>query len=169
MPIIKPATSADAHLMPDIERSSGEAFRQIPGLEWIADDGVTSAERHKALIRQGAVWVAEDDDGSIVGFLSAEVHQSALHVWQMSVHADQQGKGIGRRLINEAVTWASTHPLNALTLTTFRDVPWNAPFYRSCGCEIVDPALYPMLQATLEAEGLAGLPMELRCAMMLRL
>jgi GNAT superfamily N-acetyltransferase len=151
--------------MPDIERSSGEAFRQIPGLKWIADDEVTSADRHEALIRQGAVWIAVGIDGSVVGFLSAEVHQSALHVWQMSVHADHQRKGIGRRLINQAVAWAAGHPLTALTLTTFRDVPWNAPFYWSCGFEIVDPALYLMLQATLEAEGRAGLQMENRCAM----
>ena len=26
----------------------------------------------------------------------------------------------------------------ALTLTTFRDVPWNAPYYARCGFHILD-------------------------------
>jgi len=42
MQTIRHATQQDAAAMPDIERSSGEAFRIIPNLAWIADDKVTS-------------------------------------------------------------------------------------------------------------------------------
>ena len=87
MQTIRVATEDDAAALPDIERSSGEAFRQIPGLEWIADDSVTPPERHLELIRQGTAWVAQDDNQLIVGFLSAEVHQDVLHIWQMSVRS----------------------------------------------------------------------------------
>ena len=165
MQTVRPATEDDALVMPAIERSSGEAFRQIADLAWIADDTVTSCERHTALIRLGAAWVAQDSTGTITGFLTAEVHRDALHIWQMSVASDQQKKGIGRDLIHAAENWARTNHLAALTLTTFRDVPWNERFYASCGFELVDPIDHPMLLATLEAEGEAGLPIRQRCAM----
>jgi len=57
----------------------------------------------------------------------------------------------------------------ALTLTTFRYVPWNTPFYRSCGFELVNPIGYPMLLATMEAEREGGLPLEQRCGMVRQL
>ena len=48
---IKIANEEDAELLPEIELSSGEAFRQIEHLAWIADDQVQSVERHLGLIR----------------------------------------------------------------------------------------------------------------------
>ena len=162
---IRPATQHDAAALPDIERSSGAAFRQIPHLAWIADDTVTSQQRHEALIRLGAAWVSHDASNMLTAFLTAEVREDVLHIWQMSVRSDQQRKGIGRNLIKAAEHWARSRHLVGLSLTTFRDVPWNAPFYRSCGFQDVDPQFFPALQVTLEAERQAGLPIEQRCAM----
>jgi hypothetical protein len=38
--------------------------------------------------------------------------------------------------------WAATHAsatgVQALTLTTFRDVDWNAPYYSRCGFRVLD-------------------------------
>jgi GNAT superfamily N-acetyltransferase len=165
MQTISPAAQEDAVAMPDIERSSGEAFRQITDLAWIADDSVTSQARHEELIGLGAAWVSRDASNVLTGFLTAEVRDDTLHIWQMSVRSDHQRKGIGRNLIQAAENWARSKQLVALTLTTFRDVPWNAPFYASCGFQDVNPNSYPMLNATLEAEQQAGLPIEQRCAM----
>lgn len=169
MQTIRPATKVDAIALREIERSSGETFRQIPELSWIADDIVTSPERHEMLIRQGTVWIADDDQNITAGFLTAELYEDVLHIWQMSVRSDQQRKGIGRDLIRAAELWARSRHLTALTLTTFRDVPWNAPFYQSCGFEVVDPLSYPMLMAKLEAERRSGLLIEQRCGMIWRL
>ncbi len=163
---IRSATLDDADLMPDVERSSGEAFRQLSDLAWIADDAVTLAERHAALIEQGTVWVAIDRNDFVSGFLTAEIHQDALHIWQMSVRSDQQRKGIGRQLIDAAESCARGWKLRALTLTTFLSVPWNAPFYNSCGFARIDPGRHKMLSATLELEQQAGLPIDQRCAML---
>ncbi len=165
MQTIRLATQQDAASMPDIESSSGEAFRKIPNLAWIADDKVTSQERHVALIRLGAAWVSRDASNKLTGFLTAEVRKDVLHIWQMSVRSDQQRKGIGRNLIQVAENWARAKQLVAMSLTTFRDVPWNAPFYASCGFQDVDPHFHSVLQSTLEAERQAGLPIEQRCAM----
>ena len=168
MQTIRPAIECDADLLPEIERSSGETFRQIPALAWIADDDVQPADRYRELISRGASWVATVD-GNVIGFLSAERHGETLHIWQMSVHFEHQGKGVGRALIDAARQWAKVQGLSSITLTTFRDVPWNAPFYESCGFGLVAPNSSPFLMNVLAEEKKAGLPMEGRCAMLLRL
>jgi len=166
MTLIRPAAAADAPFLPDIERSSGELFRQFPGLEWIADDGVQSEERHLELIADGVAYVAERPDGGIAAFLNGEVTPEALHIWQVAVHRDRQGSGIGRRLIEAAETLAARRGIGALTLTTFRTVPWNEPYYRRLGFLTLDgEALGPWLEGVLEAEEKAGLPRRQRCAM----
>ena len=162
---IEIADTSDAQFLPDIERSSGEAFRPLPSLAWIADDDVQSLERHLELIELGQAWVARSDQG-IVGFLSAERFVNSLHIWQMAVHSDFQKKGIGRALIDEAKQAAASAGLTNLTLTTFRHVAWNEPFYASCGVRTLKPNdLCERLKATLDAEVRAGLPLDQRRAM----
>ena len=162
---IEIADTSDAQFLPDIERSSGEAFRHLPSLAWIADDDVQSLERHSELIELGQAWVARSDQG-IVGFLSAERFVNSLHIWQMAVHSDFQKKGIGCALIVQAKQAAASAGLTNLTLTTFRHVAWNEPFYASCGFRTLKPNdLCERLKATLDAEERAGLPLDQRCAM----
>ena len=48
--------------------------------------------------------------------------------------------GIGRALLEKAIADARRRRLVALTLTTFRDVIWNAPFYQKLGFRVMDDA-----------------------------
>jgi GNAT superfamily N-acetyltransferase len=163
---IRPANDRDAPFLPEIERSSGEIFRQSPGLEWIADDKVQTEEQHRALIASGFAFIAERQSFGIVAFLNGEVTPDALHIWQIAVHRDQQRHGIGRKLIDAAQQLAVDLGIKAVTLTTFREVPWNEPYYKRLGFITLDcEDLRPRLRAVLDAEGKAGLPMAQRCAM----
>lgn len=45
----------------------------------------------------------------------------------VSVHASYARHGYGRRLIEHLAGWSYEHGFRAVTLTTYRDVPWNAP------------------------------------------
>jgi GNAT superfamily N-acetyltransferase len=163
---IRPATDGDAPLLPEIERSSGEIFRHWPGLEWIADDTVQSEAQHRALIADGLALVAEVQGFGLAGFLNGEVIADALHIWQMAVHHDQQAQGIGRALIDAARQSAADRGITALTLTTFRGVRWNEPYYQKLGfVTLEDQDLGPRLTAVLQSEGRAGLPLAQRCAM----
>ena len=166
---IRHALRTDAPLLPAIERSSGEAFRQIAHLAWIADDEVQSVERHLELIEQGKAWIAQDEHDTIVGFLSAERKGNSLHIWQMSVHADHQKKGFGRGLVEAVKAWSANEELYSITITTFREVAWNEPFYHSCGFERIKNNIPSSLQCVLDAEEAAGLPVECRCAMVHKL
>ncbi|MCM5556111.1 GNAT family N-acetyltransferase [Pleomorphomonas sp. JP5] len=167
---IRAASERDADDLPDVERSSGAIFREWPGLEWIAEDTVQSADQHRALIAQGVALVAEDEEAGAVGFLNGELTSDGLHIWQIAVHRDWQGQGIGRRLIAAGRQIAEERGAKALLLTTFRDVPWNEPYYQRLGFHtLAEGAITPRLLKVLENEGKAGIPVELRCAMVMPL
>ncbi|WP_426752313.1 GNAT family N-acetyltransferase [Myxococcus sp. Y35] len=170
MRFIRQAIEADAPHLPSIERSAGQAFLRIPELSWIADDDVLTEDRHRELIRGGATWVAVEPSSPPIGFISGEITKTNLHIWALAVRFDRQGEGLGRELLETARRSAVHAKLASMTLTTFRDVPWNAPFYQSLGFEILPPLQTPpFLSALLDAEVAAGLPADRRCAMQLSL
>jgi GNAT superfamily N-acetyltransferase len=134
---IRPAREDDATLLPAIERSAAQSFRMSPALKWITEGDVLGEAVHLRRIRGGTCWVAVDEYDLPVGFLSAEAAtERELHIYEMSVAERFQRHGLGRALLATAIEWAAAHHLAALTLTTFRDVPWNAPFYAgwASGC-----------------------------------
>lgn len=168
--IIRHAVAADADALADIERSASEAFLDIHDYAGLAMGDVMPEARQRELIAAGAVWVTSDGSGASIAFLSAEEIGLRLHIWELSVLRTLQGRGLGRSLIAEAAQWAKHQGLSALTLTTFRDVPWNAPFYGRLGFKMLAPsALTPELRAILEDEVRHGLPGDKRCAMVLAL
>jgi GNAT superfamily N-acetyltransferase len=161
---IRLARAADVPALPEVERDAGQSFLAIPDLAWIAGDNVTSAEDHLARIAAGTVWVPEDADAGVVGFLNAEAIGAELHIWELAVRRDFQQQGIGARLLAAAADHARAAGLAAVTLTTFRDVAWNAPFYARNGFEVVEEAgLDARLAGLLRQEAAWGLPR--RCAM----
>ena len=123
-----------------------------------------SLEDHLGFIGNGLSWVAVDEADQALGFLCACRQQDALHIEELSVDRGQQGRGLGRRLIAAVEAWATGEGVAALTLTTFSDVPWNAPFYARLGFKRLDPARQSeALRQQLAHEQALGLPG--RCAM----
>jgi GNAT superfamily N-acetyltransferase len=167
--IIRIARPADAVQLPGIERSAGDSFRSVPDIAWVADHPVPPAEFNLPLIAAGTVWVAEDQEAGPVGFLRSEVTGAALFIIELAVARAFQQRGIGRRLIDAAVAHARAAGLAAVTLTTFRHVAWNAPFYARYGfAELDRDALSDHLRRQLHNEEVEhGLPH--RCAMRLQL
>jgi predicted N-acetyltransferase YhbS len=49
-------------------------------------------------------------------------------------------RGLGAALIEHLAETARAEDRPALTLTTFRDVSWNAPYYQRLGFVIIEPA-----------------------------
>jgi GNAT superfamily N-acetyltransferase len=137
----------------------------VPNLGWKPGNFVTSVEEHLASIARGTLWVAADAETPI-GFLTADIVDGELHIDELNTHLDHQRRGIGLMLMNAAVENARHRDLKALTLTTFREIPWNEPFYRSVGFRLLDGVeIGPKLQAMLDKEVEQGLPRAERCAM----
>ena len=102
----------------------------------------------------------------MAGFLIAEPCGSELHICEMSVHPAHQRRGIGAGMIRASQVDARNCGFSALTLTTYRDLAWNGPFYTRLGFdEIEEPAFHPRLAAHLDDEEADGLPRQRRCAM----
>lgn len=68
-----------------------------------------------------------------MGYLLVGLLDGAAHLEQVSVHPSRTRQGLGRRLLETAVLRAEQQSLSAVTLTTFADVPWNAPYYQRLG------------------------------------
>ncbi|HCM9595603.1 GNAT family N-acetyltransferase [Enterobacter bugandensis] len=164
---IRPTTLSDVAALSAIERAAAGRFRDIPELAWLADGEVIPAEQHLDYAERGLSWLALANDQP-VGFVLAEAHPSSLFIVELSVDLDWQGKGIGRQLIARVADCARKRGLTALMLTTFRDVPWNAPFYARLGFEMMT-RLTPELRQKREEETAHGFAYESRCAMRLPL
>ncbi|NAZ83575.1 GNAT family N-acetyltransferase, partial [Kineococcus sp. R8] len=109
---------------------------------------------------------AEGGDGRAAGYLLLDVVDGAGHVEQVSVHPAHGRRGLGRALLASAATWALGHGLGALTLTTYADVPWNAPLYSRLGFRILRPHEQgPQLRALRRHEADSGLDAWPRVAM----
>ncbi|MFJ1756409.1 GNAT family N-acetyltransferase [Kitasatospora sp. NPDC088134] len=144
-------------LLAEIERAAGNVFREV-GMDRIADDEPFSIEELTAYLGAGLAWVAVDGADRPVGYLVAERVDGALHVEQVSVHPDAARRGVGRSLIEHLADLARAEGVPALTLTTFADVPWNAPYYRRCGFRPVPEAeLTPGLRLVRAREAAHGL------------
>jgi ribosomal protein S18 acetylase RimI-like enzyme len=140
-----------------IERAAGLVFADVGMPEIAADEPPPVAELDRYR-RAGRAWAAADTDDEPVGYLLAEEVDGALHVEQVSVHPRAARRGVGRALLEHAATHAAAAGLAALTLTTFEDVPWNAPYYRRCGFRVLDEHEWtPGLRAIREREAAHGL------------
>ncbi|MDQ2729657.1 MAG: GNAT family N-acetyltransferase [Actinomycetota bacterium] len=166
---VRSAFREDGPVLRDIERLAGERFRAV-GLDPIADDEPFSLDELARYANAERSWVATSDSAAAapVGYLLADVVDGNAHVEQMSVRPDHQGAGVGRALLGAVRAWAVAQDMAALTLTTFADVPWNAPLYRHLGFETLDEAaIGPELRAVRAREAAHGLDPTLRVCMRL--
>ncbi len=162
---IRRARPSDYPVLPEIERSAATRFRGIEWLHFDLDD-VSDVTVIEAMERSGAVLVAADDADTPVGFLLAGFLDRALHIYELDVAPSHGRRGLGRRLIDAACAFAVTEGAPAATLSTFRDIPWNGPFYAKAGFREVPrnqwtPALHLLHHREIEV----GLPVDRRCFM----
>lgn len=157
------ARPADAEAMPAIERAAAAAaFADEAGID---PAHTRSSEDFARLIRRGHSLVAHVGE-VMAGFLVAQPFSRELHIWEMDVAPAYQRRGIGAGLVRAAQIDARNTSFRALTLTTFRDLPWNGPFYARLGFEEVTALdAHPRLAGELANEIDDGLPADRRCAM----
>ncbi|MCM2392773.1 GNAT family N-acetyltransferase [Streptomyces albipurpureus] len=134
---MRPATSDEFPRLQEIERAAGEPFRAL-GMSEIADDDPPALEVLEEYRRAGGAWVAVDGDGPPLAYLLHDVVDGAAHIEQVSVHPAAARRGIGGRLIEDLAVRAAAVGLPALTLTTFVEIPWNAPYYSRLGFRALD-------------------------------
>jgi GNAT superfamily N-acetyltransferase len=166
---IRPARVDELAALQDIERAAGRCFYDI-GMAEIADDEPLGLEELAEYQRAGRAWVAVDGTDHPVAYLVADLIDGNVHIEQVSVHPDNARRGVGRSLLEHVAGWAATEGVPALTLSTFAQVPWNAPYYILCGFRILDETqLTPGLRAIRRREAEYGLDLWPRVCMRLDL
>ncbi len=153
---IRLAAAGDIPRLRDLEVEAGRLFRTA-GMDRVAGDQAQPVEEYAHRQRAGHVWLVDEGAGP-VGYLMVDLLDGNVHVEQVSVAPGSARRGLGRMLIEHVAAWAVAGGFPALTLTTFRDVAWNAPYYRRLGFRDLPPAAEtPGLRAIRAHEASLGL------------
>jgi GNAT superfamily N-acetyltransferase len=166
---IRLAQAADVALLPGIEDRAAVLFDG-----WRPQTGLTDEERFatnsldtfERAHRAGRLWVAVSSAGEVVGFALITVVGGAAHLEELDVLPLHGRRGIGSALVDAVCSWAARAGYAAVTLRTFRDVPWNRPFYERKGFRVVASSALSSEHVQLEtAELERGLRTDLRVSM----
>ncbi len=157
------AAPHEVSLLPEIERRACELFLAFPSTAEIPLH-LTPLEEFEFAQRAHLLWTARAA-GAPIGFALVEPLGPGLHLEELDVLPEQGRKGVGCALVREVCRYAQAQG-RVLSLCTFRDVPWNAPFYTRLGFQTLCPEeIWPELLARVQEEAARGLRSELRVAM----
>lgn len=150
-----------------LEIEAGQLFHTVD-LPLVAGN-VPDQEALRRSHGRGLVWVAEQH-GKVAGYIVAAVVDGNAHIEQVSVAPAHARQGVGRRLISHVEEWGRCSDRPATTLTTFRNVPWNGPYYEKLGYrELLAVEIGSELAAAMAHEAsLPGIDASRRCAMIKR-
>ena len=147
---ICPAGPSDIERIIAVDKAAGQMFAGtglLPDEE--LEDHVPGHVLADAL-RAKLLDVARLEDGNVVGFTLVSVRPGTLYLDQISVHPEAGKRGIGTQLMRNIEQKAIELDLGEITLSTFRSVPWNAPFYASLGYKPIKRS--ELLEFMLEIE-----------------
>jgi len=122
----------EIRLLPQIENTADRRYARA-GLRRVLSmppASVASLEhgRHHSML-----WVAASPFNRVVGFALMKLVGGKAWLDQLSVLDDWQGQGFGAALIDRTAVTARARGFDALFLSTYRDVPWNKPYYERRG------------------------------------
>lgn len=160
---VRPARVTDLPHLPAIEVAAGEAFREIDMVA-VADDAPPPVTAFEERLLAGMLWVAGEDPPR--AYLAGDVVDGIGHVLQVSVDPSAAGQGVGAGLLDHFSRWAAERRISRLTLTTFSQVPWNAPYYTRLGWRVLPTEQWgPGLRQIRAHEAELGLDAWPRCVM----
>jgi GNAT superfamily N-acetyltransferase len=106
--LLRRATQADIPAMSRIRLSVTENVLRDPGR-------INVAMYEDFLERSGRGWVAEAD-GAIVGFSYAD--NANASIWALFIQPGQEGRGLGKALLDQATAWLFEQGHERIRLTT---------------------------------------------------
>jgi GNAT superfamily N-acetyltransferase len=153
---IAPARVRDIAALGAIERAAASMLEGHAPEEVIEE--VTEDSEFLEAQRAGLLWVGLFDDEPVGFALVSMLGHGLPHLEEIDVHPQHGRRGIGAALVRAVCEWASRVGHVEVTLTTFRSLPWNMPFYTRLGFREVPPdELSPELCAVVEDETARGL------------
>jgi GNAT superfamily N-acetyltransferase len=161
---IKAGGRPDFKRIQEIELAAFETLRAAGAVSGEAE--ASSDQELLVYLEDGLLLGAFDAVGELLGYAGAYMAGTELHIGEMDVDPRFQRRGIGRSLISAFLEEGGRRSLEAVTLTTDRHAPFNAPFYASMGFQLLAGKEIPeRLKAILESEAAKGLDPLRRVAM----
>ncbi|MFM0353404.1 GNAT family N-acetyltransferase [Paraburkholderia nemoris] len=133
------AAPHDADTIRTIEFEAGQRFVSV-GMTGIADAPPMELDLVRRKIDAQQIIVAVETDGTCVGFVMFEPQPARIYVQELDVLSSYAGQRIGAALIEQVAQLARAQQITQLILSTFREVPWNAPYYRRLGFRDIEEA-----------------------------
>lgn len=152
---IKPAETHHISALPAIEIAADALFPE-EDLPQAFRGEATDEDEFEEARAAGRLWVAVTADGEPVGFAHVELIDGHAHLEEIDVLPDHGRQGLGRWLVETVIDWATANAMTPITLTTFKHLPWNAPFYAKLGFEPLNE-LTPALCDLVAHEAATGL------------
>lgn len=153
--VIRPGLKSEIDAIRDLERASSRRFLGV--MDALVDDAPTPAPMLAQRLDADGL-LAGLLDGALAAFVMFRPLEDSLYIEQIDVAPAFEGRRIGAALIDAVADRAAAAGLARLTLSTFRDVPWNAPYYRRLGfADIADETLSPAMQAVRREHVARGL------------
>lgn len=162
---IRLARPGDAEAFHLVEDDAANLLREEPTLAGTVIPPTASTADHARIIAKGRSLAALHED-QVIGFAAISTAGRELHLSELSVARAHQRCGVGSLLIRAMMIDARNSGYRAITLNTYRDIPWNAPFYARFGfAEVENFEGRPHLVQSQEGAASLGMPMDRRCAM----
>jgi GNAT superfamily N-acetyltransferase len=163
---IRNARIGEVETLGRIEDRASMLFEDTEIAKYLNGEIYDPSELEK-LIEQGRVFVACFEDDVAVGFVILTELGGNAHIDELDVLPAFGHRGIGKALLEYACGWARDSGFSAVTLSTFRDIPWNAPFYSRYGFRVLEAAELTLEMLRLRSdESSRGLPLEKRVIML---
>ena len=167
---IRLAQPADVPGLPAVELAAASLYAPYVkelGLNPAPFAHTNSIEDFRGAQEAGRLWVAADPADRPVGFALLVEIDGFIHLDELDVLPAHGRKGLGSALLAAVCDRARAKGYPGVTLSTFRDVPWNAPFYGRRGFRILPAGeLTPGLARLVELERARGLRTDLRVIML---
>jgi GNAT superfamily N-acetyltransferase len=149
---LRPARPDEIETIRALERASAQRFVGL--MDDLAADEPSPAAVLAVRILDGGLVVAVEAE-TFVGFAMFRRVEDRAYVEQIDVLPAFAGRRIGAALLDAVAERARAAGLEGLSLSTFREVPWNAPYYRRLGFVDVPDAALTLGMATIRREHLA--------------
>ena len=165
---IRPARGDEVEAMQTIDIASSQLFVGTGLIDFGPSDceiePIPEAVIRKAFAEGLAIVIADDRDCP-VGFVLCTSREDELYIDQISVLPDHGRQGLGGRLIDKIIEMATEGQYKRISLSTFRHVPWNGPFYKKKGFKEIPFRKLTVWQLDLHERQKATMDVAKRCFM----
>ncbi len=128
---IRLGSTDEIHKVAPLEQAAAEAFREI-GMAAVADEPPIAESLLMQAAEERRFWVAVEY-GVLKAYLLGDFLPKSLHIEQVTVHPDASRRGLGALMIESVSADPRSKERGLITLTSFANVPWNAPYYERIG------------------------------------